>query len=561
MTVAIPKSEVPGLGSPGVLLASAAANLLSMAMPLAIMQIYDRIIPNRAVETFAALMIGAGAAVLLEAALTRARDCALTWRAARFEHAASVGLARRLLKADPKALAGIAPGVHTERFSSVARIRDAESGRALIALADAPFVGLFLAMVYLIGGAVVLAPAAVVAIAIVGALMANLRLAARMDAADRLSQMQANFASETLGRFAAVKAQSLEAPMRRRYERLMRVRAALERAVDSTVNRSAAFSSALAPAAMVSVAAAGSVMVMDGRLTIGELAACMLLSNRALPPVQRIVAQWSALVRARVSREAVREGLSLPPAGLPRPIAPTAFQGGLLLQRVALENCNSPEPVLDGIDLRIEPGERIAIQGESGAGKTLLLQVMCGYLAPDRGRVLLDGRTDMRRVDEEWLRARIAYVPERAALFSGTLAQNLTMFDACAMPDETRAELWRRIEAVSAELGLLDLAGRLPNGFHTRLGPGSGHSLPQGFIQRIAIARAFLRQPRAILFDGANASLDAHGDVLVREALARFEGTLVIVSQRPSLVRICDRRFRLSKGKLIEEADCHELAR
>ncbi len=560
--------------------ASVGMNVLSLAMPLAILQLYDRIIPNSAIETLTVLFLGVTVALVLEALLTYIRSTSIAWAGARFEHILGTDMLSRFLAADRTAIAGGGNGQHCERFASVGKIKEFHAGQALGVAADIPFVALFVGLIYIIGGWVAAIPLAIFGIFLAIFAFRDIFLKPLLRAADKAHTHRLNFELETLGRMTVIKGEALEAPMMRRYERLLRTSTGNDHAIAANAATASAMSASLGGITMIAVAAGGAVAVIDGALSIGELAACTLLANRALQPLQRAFGIWTSYKKLSLHNDHVREGMTLP---LSRPWGTRVLpriKGGIVLHDIGLRYGPSLPAILDGVNLDVRPGEAVGITGEAGSGKTTLLMVMAGLVRPDTGTVRLDGAKDPWAFTEESVLSRIAYIPSRGTIFAGSLLDNITMFaeqdispadgmaaedtpdypggsDADSGTSSVRDRIERdreRAYAIAARLGLTALAGRLPNGFNTVIGPGSPYILPHGLVQRIAIARALFADPPVILFDAANTALDTNGDALVRGVLEEQKGakTLIVVSQRPSLLRIVDRAFTLSDGRLVE---------
>ena len=550
-------------GTVAIVVASLGGNLLALALPLAILQLYDRIIPAGAVETLVVLLAGVAVALVLEALLTHVRAALIAWSGARTEHAVHRQMLDRLLAADPMALRACGPGVHAERFAAVSRIRDFRAGQGLAVLVDLPFAVLFLGLIYILGGWLVAVPVAILAL-VVGLILlrdpASHRLRAEVD---DLHVRQLSFVLETLARIGAIKAAGLEALMLRRFERLRRGAAGAEHRLALAGVSGQVLQASLGGLSMVAVAAAGSLGVMAGQISLGELAACTLLANRALQPLQRVLGMWSGFRQQALQRQHVAEALALPGNRPPGAPALSRLRGDIALRRVSVAGEGSGRPLLDRIDLNVGAGETIGITGGAGSGKSMLLMVMAGLRCPDVGQVVLDGRHDPWRHSEDSLMCQLQYVSGRAPVFSGTLMENMTAFapvPGTRGADGPPLDRQRALE-LAERLGLTGLAGRLPNGFNTEVGPGSIYALPQGVAQRIALVRALYADPRILLFDAANTALDSGGDALARALLQEQRGrrTLVIVSQRPSLLAIAQRVFTLTDGRLLRP-DLREVA-
>lgn len=229
-----------------------------------------------------------------------------------------------------------------------------------------------------------------------------------------------------------------------------------------------------------------------------------------------------------------------------------AMEGSLGFEQVGFRYPSRPDQlVLDGIDFRAEPGERIALVGPSGAGKSTVFSLVLGYHRPEQGRVLFDGR-DAATLDLQSLRKHIAVVPQEVLLFGGSVRENI----GYGRPGATVEE----IEQAAREANAHGFIEELPEGYETTVGP-RGVKLSGGQRQRIAIARAILADPRILLLDEATSALDAESERLVNEALERLmKGrTSLVIAHRLSTVRHADRILVLSHGKVVESGSHEEL--
>ncbi|MGI5169579.1 thiol reductant ABC exporter subunit CydD [Spirillospora sp. CA-253888] len=226
----------------------------------------------------------------------------------------------------------------------------------------------------------------------------------------------------------------------------------------------------------------------------------------------------------------------------------------IVLEDLTVHYPGADRPALEGVSLRVAPGERVALAGPSGAGKSTLLLVLAGLVSPTGGRVLVDGEDLADLVAEpggaglaRW-RARLGWVPQRPHLFAASVADNI----ALGVPGATRPQIVRAARAAAAE----EFVERLPGGYDTVLGEG-GAGLSAGQRQRLAIARAYLTGAPLMLLDEPTARLDLHSEqVLVRAAARLLEGrTALIVAHRPALLRVADRVVRLQDGRIDERAD------
>jgi len=257
---------------------------------------------------------------------------------------------------------------------------------------------------------------------------------------------------------------------------------------------------------------------------------------------------WTQFQGIRLARQRLDDVFALKPetarphAG-PKISEPEPFSGKITLQNVSFQFADGMPLLLDDVSLELAPGDAIGVTGDNGTGKSTILGLIMGILRPTSGRVLIDDQ-DIAEMDPLSLRAQIGYMPQKGGVFRGTLLDNLTMF--------RDGEAIERAIDLSRAIGLEDVITRLPKGLDTRLGESSVETLPDGVRQRIVIVRALVGLPPIVLFDNASASLDQASDRRLSTVLERYRGarTMVIVSHRPSLLRLCDRCYRIQDGKL-----------
>ncbi len=297
--------------------------------------------------------------------------------------------------------------------------------------------------------------------------------------------------------------------------------------------------------------------VIAGRLTGGELAAFVFYAVVVAGSVGAISEVIGDLQRAAGATERLFELLQTesavkPPAN-PRPL-PEPPQGAVTLEGVVFRYPARPDKAtLEGLDLVVRPGERVALVGPSGAGKTTIFQLLLRFYDPQEGRLTFDGQ-DLRTVDPQELRRRIALVPQEPVIFSGTALENIRY----GRPDASL----EAVRAAAAAAAALEFVERLPEGFDTFLGE-RGVRLSGGQRQRIAIARALLRDPPLLLLDEATSALDAESERAVQQALQRLMvgRTSLVIAHRLATVLQADRILVLDEGRLVEQGTHAELVR
>jgi thiol reductant ABC exporter CydD subunit len=278
--------------------------------------------------------------------------------------------------------------------------------------------------------------------------------------------------------------------------------------------------------------------LLHGTVDLRTALLILILAPEAYLPLRQVGAQYHASVEGLTAAERVFEVVETPtPAPGTRTDVPDLARATLRLDSVTVTYDGRDTPALESFSLTVHPGETVALVGPSGSGKSTVLALLLGFVRPTTGRVLADW-VDVAEFDPDVWRSRIAWVPQRPYLFAGTVADNIRL----GRPDATDDEVRRAAEAANA----LEFVEALPRGFATRLGE-RGAGLSAGQRQRIALARAFLRDAPLLLLDEPTSNLDQDSEAAVIEAVARLAAgrTVLLVAHRPALVALADRVVRL----------------
>nr|WP_221377824.1 ABC transporter ATP-binding protein [Actinoplanes polyasparticus] len=296
----------------------------------------------------------------------------------------------------------------------------------------------------------------------------------------------------------------------------------------------------------------GGRMVLRGTLTIGELTAFVLYINSFFQPVQQLVQLYTQYQQGKAAIGKIRGLLALTPAVAEKPGAAALppVRGEIVFDDVTFGYLPD-RPVLEGVALHIAPGETVACVGPTGAGKSTLAKLVTRFYDPSAGRILIDGH-DLRDVTLSSLRTQIGVVPQEPFLFAGSLRDNI----AFARPAATDDEIWAAVDAV----GLRELVERSPEGLDTPLHE-RGQSVSSGERQLLALARAFLAEPRVVVLDEATSSLDLRSELRVEAALdALLDGrTAILVAHRLSTAMRADRIIVVDDHRIVETGSHAEL--
>jgi PrtD family type I secretion system ABC transporter len=512
-------------------------NLLQLAVPLYMLQVFDRVLTSRSYETLVALSIGAVVALLMYLLLDLLRSRVML----------ALGVSVEGLAAGP-VLAQVLDTVATQRtgatageLKDVATLRGFLTGPAIVALFDAPWAPLYLAVIFLFNPQL-----GVIATLGAGALLVLAYLNERLTRGPlRNTHAEARLAAREIDSGArnaeVVAVLGLSRYIQRRWQQRN------YRVVDSNVhatrrgNLIASLSRFTRLLIQVAMLAGGALLVIDQQASPGVMMAATLILARALAPAEAAIGTWRTFIEAREAYRRLDALLALPAASLRSTRLPVP-EGRLRVEGVSYAPQGAESPLLQGVSFALDPGEALGLIGPSGSGKSTLARVLTGWLRPTRGVVRLDGAdiADWPRAD---LGPYLGYVAQEAQLFDATVAENIARLGDSA--SEAVIDAARRAHAH-------ELILQLPDGYDTRVGAG-GITLSGGQRQRIALARALFGSPRLVILDEPNAALDAAGEQALLEAmqeLKRSGVTLIVVSHRPSLLAQVDKLLVLNAGRM-----------
>jgi ATP-binding cassette subfamily C protein LapB len=527
-----------------VYFASFAINLLALALPLSIMQVYDRIIPNRSLGTFSYLLLALALALAVEFVLKTTRSALLSWHAMNFVRNIEHEAVARLLRAQDGPFEQEPAAVHINRYTAVAALGDYHCGQARLVSIDLPFVAISLVVMGIVGGVMVLVPTTLFFLFAALAVGRARKFRTIINTRTGQDNRKYDFVAEVLAGIHTVKSMAMEPQMQRRFERLQQ--AIAETTMASILTGQANQTSALlyGSASQLVVVAIGATQVVDHQLTMGALACCTMLSGQILQPLLRAISLWTERETVGHRRAEIRSLLDVPPV---EAVASTRaeVEGSIRFESVAFSHSPDAEPALQAVDLSIEAGMIVGVKGEDGSGRTTLLRLLRGDIKPASGRVTID---NISTSDPEFLSVRqsIAYVGATPVIFRGTIMDNLTVFS----PE--RRDFARKMALL---FGLEATINVLPDGFETTLGEGLGDDLPASIAQQVNIVRALTNNTRILILDEANAVLDGTAENALIHALESLRGwlTVIIVSHRPSLLALCDSLLIVQRGQVA----CH----
>ena len=529
-----------------LMLSTLVINLLALAMPIMMLQTYDRILPSHGIGTLVLLITGVLCAVTLEVLLRLARSYLTGWSGAVFEHKTACAAMAHLLNSDIQQFEQQGAGAYIQKMAAISRLRSFYAGQALMTMVDLPFVLTFLGLIAYIGGDIVYVPLVLFSLFCIVSWLVGIRLKKEVREQDFSDKIRYNFLIETLTGIHSIKSQGLEKFFFRRNDRLQSRISEAHFQVALSNNIAMSCGMLFGQIMTVSVVSYGAIKVLDGDMGTGGLAACLLLSGRVMQPVQRALGLWTRFQSFFIDRQELEDIFALPVTSHRETEAMMPPTGLLSIKNLSFRYAEDQPDIFNNLTLSLKPGQSVSVVGRQGTGRASLLHLIAGLYKPSHGTITVDG-ADPARVNPVALAAHIGYLPEKGVIFQGTIMENLTFFGT--IPEE---------EALIAagHLGVTDAVALLPNGFKTMLSDSVTDPVPPGLKQRISIARALASRPRIILFNNADRSLDRNGYNLVFKVLGKIKRntTLIIVSDDRNILRLADRELFIVDGQLQESA-------
>lgn len=528
-----------------LLLMTFVINITALFVPIFIMIIYDKVIGAKSLENLPLILSGVVILIASDLILRYQKAKLLGAIAGRLDYLIGVETFKQLLFLPPIFTERSTVAAQLSRLSQFDSLRDFFTGPSAGFVLEIPFIVLFLLAVFLLAGPVALVPLLMVGLYIFIGLVSQSSLRGKIIRSGKARTDKQAMLMQTFDGRREIKAIGGETVWKERFREVSGE--AVRSNYDTFVAN--AFMSNLSQSLMtlcgMSVLAFGALMVMEGTMSIGALIATMTLTWRVLTPLQGIFLSYSKLQQMLKSIKQINNlmRLKVEKDESNTDLVESKIQGNLRLDRVSFRYESDRDPALLGVSFDVKPGEMIAVVGYTGSGKSTLLKLIAGMYRPQAGALLLDG-IDLRQLNAMELRRSMAYVPQEIKLFHGTIAQNLRLNNSMATDS--------MLEKAAQKAGILDDIMRLPEGFDTRIGDQSANRYPPGFLRSLSIARAFSSESEVVLLDEPGASLDGESDARFMQHLAKLRGshTVVMVSHRPSHIRLADKAVLLDQGSV-----------
>ncbi len=529
-----------------VLLAAFFINLFALTIPLFTMNVYDRVVPNFAVETLWMLASGVIIIMLADIVLKTMRGYFLDLAGRRIDIKLSAQIMERVLgmRLEHRPLSVGSYAVNLRSFETV---RDFIASASITAIIDLPFAIIFLIVIAWIAWPVVIPIVIGIIIVLVYAFLTQGKMKELTETTFRASAMRNSTLIESLVGLDTLKSMGAENRMQRKWEDttafLAHVGVQLKLLGSSSINVTQWVQQLLIMFVIVS----GVYLISAGELSMGGLIACTMLTGRIMAPFGQLAGLITQYHNAKLALVTLDEIMGMPmerPAGA-KFLSRDNFKGDIEFKGVSFAYPGAENPSLSGVSLKIKAGERVAILGRVGSGKSTLQKLAMGLYQPTEGAIMIDG-IDMRQLDPAEVRRRIGYVPQDVVLFYGSLRENLNL----SSDNVSDAALVRAAEIAN----LAEFINTHPQGIDMTVGE-RGESLSGGQRKSVALARGVINEPPILLMDEPTGSMDHSTEMAVKAQLEKFVvgRTFVVVTHRNSLLDMVDRIIVIDNGRLVAD--------
>ena len=527
-------------------LAAVLTSVFALASSIFSMIVYDRVIPNNAIGSLYALLFGVGIVFLSDFVIRTLRAYFLDVAGSRADTEIADAVFDHVLDLDMRARRG-PTGSLANVLKEYETLRDFFTSSTLTTMIDLPFAILFIVALYFIGGPMAWVPVISIGLMFGAGLLLQPSMKSQSQTSQEDSQSKQAVLVETLYGLETIKALGAGAVMRRRWQESVahQARVGMKTRFLSTIG--ANWANLVFMTSQVATVTVGVFLAMEGKLGSGAIIAGSILCGRAIQPFSQLSQLMIRMNQSLASYKALCRVMAMPREhvpGQPR-MAYSRLRGSIELSDVSFRYPGQPQPILDKVSLRIEPGERVAIIGRVGSGKSTLTKLLLGMYPPDEGKLLVGGH-DIRQIDPADLRRNIGSVLQDIWLMSGTLRQNI----ALGADRPTDAQVMRAAELA----GVQEFASLHPDGYQLKIGE-HGEGLSGGQRQAVAIARALIGDAPMLVLDEPTSAMDptAERQLLTQLKFATQGKTLVLITHKPSMLELVDKVIVLDRGKIVAQ--------
>ncbi len=530
-----------------IALAAIFINLIALATPIFTMNVYDRVLPNKATSSLLTLAAGVAVALIFDMLLKGARSIIIDQTGRAADVKISYMLFDKVLHTSMSARPS-STGEYANRISQIEFVREFFTSNTISTLIDSTFVFIFLIVIYIIAGWLAVIPLIALVIAVFIGLVAQQRIGKRVARAANESAQRQSLLVETISTIETVKTLKAESTLLRKWNELTKNSSRTSEEIKQLSSSAANATSFVQQMVSIILVIAGAFEFAKGNMSTGAIIATVMLSGRTVGPLAQITMTLARMRQAMLSLSILNTIMELPED---RPSS-TGFVsrainvGGFQFEDASFQYPGNDQKVLKGINLSVAAGERVGIIGRIGSGKTTIGRLLAGLYQPVSGRLLIEN-IDVRQYHPAVVRGAVSLVSQSADLFSGTLKENLLLGNPNATDDE--------IIAAAKKAGVDEFATLHPRGYDMAVGE-RGNNLSGGQRQAVAIARMLLVNPKIVFLDEPTGAMDLASErQLIKTLSSAFgtETTLVISTHRYSLLDIVDRLVVLDQGRIVAD--------
>jgi ATP-binding cassette subfamily C protein/ATP-binding cassette subfamily C protein LapB len=506
---------------------SVVINILALVSSLFVMFVYDKVIGSRSLDILHLTVLGAFLAITMETLLRYMRNRSMVFFGVRLDVILSREIFKKILLMPPSVIERSAISAHVARIRDFDSVRDLFTGPVGIQIIELPFTFIFIIMIAIIGGSLALVPLTLALIYVLFGLVMQHKLAIHTENGAKAGAQKQALLVETMTKIRAIKVHGLNNQWLDKFHHLSGISALSNFYSTLYTSIIEAIAYGLSMIAGVATLSVGIWLVWNNSMTTGALIASMILTWRVLHPFQAVC---NSLASIRHNFKSVGQVYSLmktaPEKSTVSSEAILQLRGDITFAGVALRYSSRVGPVISGLSLDIKQGDIVAITGPTGSGRSSLLKLVNGLYSPQIGAIRIDG-IDIRQMDPVMLRKNIAYTPQKAELFHGSIKQNLLM----AKPQATKQQIQKVLTLSDA----LEGVEALPEGLEEFVGDYRSEQLPSSLIFQLNLSRAYLRDSSIMLFDEFPPNLlNGQTGKLFRKYLEEKRGhkTIFFVSDR-----------------------------
>ncbi|TPP04636.1 type I secretion system permease/ATPase [Rhizobium glycinendophyticum] len=530
-----------------VIIAALFINLIALGSPLFTMNVYDRVLPNRAIPTLWVLSLGILIAYLFDFLLKTARAALIDHAGRKADLKLSQMIFDKVLNTSLSSRP-LSTGEYASRVMQYEFVREFFTSNTIGLVVDTAFVFIFLIAIYFISGWLAVIPAVALVLTVAVGLRAQAQIGSRMATANNEASKRQSLLVETISTIETVKSLSAEATMLRRWQELMKQSSRTQEAIKHISSTAMNLTTFIQQVVGVLIIIAGTYEFSEGKLAMGAIVATVMLAGRAGAPLGQIAMTLARLRQATLSLRILNKVMEQPED---RPsnvgfVNRRITKGRFAFQNVSFSYPGTDYPVLREFNLNVTAGEKVGIIGRIGSGKTTVGRLLDGLFIPTEGRILIDG-VDIRQYHVSEVRSAVSVAGQSSDLFSGTVKENLMIGRADATDEE--------LLEVARITGVEEFVARHPRGFDMPVGE-RGNNLSGGQKQALAIARLLLTKPKIVFLDEPSGAMDLASERnLISRLSATFEAqtTVILATHRMSMLELVDRLVVIDQGKVVAD--------